>query len=429
MEHADELEWAVLPLPESRVTDHPKTRILIYATNFSPELTGIGKYTGEMATWLSDEGYDVRVICAPPYYPQWKVQKPYRAWRYQRETLNGAQVFRTPLWVPGKPTGLKRVLHLLSFVLFSIPVLIAQLRWKPQVVWLVEPTLFVAPAALMFARATGAKTWLHIQDFEIDAAFELGLLKGERPRRWADAFERWVMNRCDRVSTISSRMFERARAKGVALSKLVSFPNWVDIDAIQPLKAASPFRTQLGIDQDATVALYSGNMGAKQGLEVLAETARLLSGDSSVQFVFCGGGSGRKLLMEQCEGLTNVRFMDLQPMEWLGDLLGMADIHLLPQRADAADLVMPSKLTGMLASGRPVIAAASPGTEIARVLNGCGIVVPPERADILAEAVLKLAGQPEQRVALGLAARAYAELELNRDSILTRFDGHLRAMH
>ncbi|MGQ0701353.1 MAG: WcaI family glycosyltransferase [Panacagrimonas sp.] len=267
-----------------------------------------------------------------------------------------------------------------------------------------------------------------MQDFEIDAAFDLGLLKGERLRRWALGFERWVMDRCDRISTISSRMVDRALSKGVPLSKLVSFPNWADTQAVRPLTTDSPFRLQLGIDPDAIVALYSGNMGTKQGLEVLGQAARILSGNPSVQFVFCGGGAGRQRLMQECEGLPNVRFMDLQPIERLGDLLGLADVHLLPQRADAADLVMPSKLTGMLASGRAVIATASPETEIANVLKGCGIVVTPERADVLAEALLALASQPEQRIALGRAARAYAEQELNRHSILAEFDRHLRGM-
>ena len=126
---------------------------------------------------------------------------------------------------------------------------------------------------------------------------------------------------------------------------------------------------------------------------------------------------------------SNVRFLDLQPLERLSELLGLADIHLLPQRADAADLVMPSKLTGMLASGRPVVATASPHTELGRVVSqgaGCGLIVPPEDAAAMANAVMALADDPVLRAQMGASGRAYAERELDRDEVLGRFERQLR---
>src|SRR5580765_2752594 len=122
-------------------------RILLYGINFEPELTGIGKYTGEMARWLAAAGHEVRVVTAPPYYPGWSVQQPYRAGRYLREDWHGVAVFRAPLWVPRRVSGLKRLVHLASFALSSLPVLFAQWRWQPQVVWVTEPPLFCTPAA------------------------------------------------------------------------------------------------------------------------------------------------------------------------------------------------------------------------------------------------------------------------------------------
>jgi colanic acid biosynthesis glycosyl transferase WcaI len=105
--------------------------------------------------------------------------------------------------------------------------------------------------------------------------------------------------------------------------------------------------------------------------------ARSLSDEPGLQFVFCGNGAGKAELVRLTQGLPNVRFLDLQPMARLNDLVGLADIHLLPQRADAADLVMSSKLTGMLASGRPVVASAHADTELGRVLSSCGVLVTP----------------------------------------------------
>lgn len=402
-------------------------KLLVYGINFAPELTGIGKYTGEMVAWLAAQGHDVRVVTAPPYYPDWAVWPGYNAARYVTENWNGATVVRTPLWVPRKVTGTRRLLHLASFALSSIPALLAQWHWRPDVVWVTEPPLFCSPAALAFARLRSAKAWLHIQDYEVDAAFELGLLKGERVRSIVASMERRLMRGFDRISTISMRMMERASGKGTKSARLVSLPNWADVSGIRPLSGESPYRAELGIPSDAVVALYSGNMGAKQGLELLAETASLLAGHPDLRFVFCGNGAGRADLMKRCEKLPNVCFLDLQPMERLGDLLGLADIHLLPQRADAADLVMPSKLTGMLSSGRPVVAGARPETELGQVTAKCGIAVPPDDPKAFADAVHLLASQPERRRELGTHARTYAEENFDRDAVLRQFERDLQA--
>jgi colanic acid biosynthesis glycosyl transferase WcaI len=406
-------------------------KLLFYGINFAPELTGIGKYTGEMAQWLAQAGHEVRVITAPPYYPAWKVGDGHSASAYRTETWHGVRVMRTPLWVPAQPGGLKRLLHLASFALSSLPVLCAQWRWKPDVVWVVEPPLMCAPAAVAFASLRGARSWLHIQDYEVDAAFDLGLIKGATLRRWVQRAERWLMRRFDRVSAISGRMVDRALTKGVAPTRMVHFPNWVDISGITPLGAPSAYRAELGLAPDAVVALYSGNMGNKQGLDILADVARLLQDDPRIQFVLGGNGSGRADLQVRCAGLNNVRFLDLQPLERLNDWLGLADVHLLPQRADAADLVMPSKLTGMLASGRAVLATALPETELCRVVEHdavCGVVVPPENPVAMAHALRALAADPTHRATLGANGRRHAEAEMSQDVILRRFEAQLREL-
>jgi colanic acid biosynthesis glycosyl transferase WcaI len=412
-------------------------RILIYGLNFSPELTGIGKYTGEMAVWLAARGHEVRVVTAPPYYPDWKVGAGYTAARYVTGGWQGVRVWRAPLWVPLRPGGAKRLLHLASFALSSLPVLFRQLFWRPQVVWVVAPAFFCAPGAWLMTRLCGARCWLHIQDFEVDAAFELGLLRGAALRKLALGLERWMLRRFDRVSSISVRMLDHLWAKGVAPARVVSFPNWVDIEAIRPMAvqkvgagdtALAPtnrYRAELQMAPDAVVALYSGNMGTKQGLEILAQAAALTRSRTDLVWVFCGEGAGRGDFELACTGLPNVRLLPLQPAERLNELLNLADIHLLPQRADAADLVMPSKLTGMLASGRPVVATARAGTELATVVAGCGVVVEAENPEAFGSAVLALADAPERRVALGKAARAYAEAHLGRDAVLGAFEAEL----
>lgn len=386
-----------------------------------------------MAAWLAAQGHKIRVVTAPPYYPEWKIWQGYSWRKYRREVFpltlvppqkgeEGMVVYRCPLWVPARPTGLKRILHLASFSLSSFPIMLWQTFWRPDVVWVVEPAFFCAPAAWLVARLNGGRAWLHIQDFEVDAAFELGLLRSPLLRNWISHLERWWMGRFDRVSTISANMLFRLKDKGVAAERMVLFPNWVDTESIFPSDGENQLRKELGLGPEVLVVLYSGNMGDKQGLAVLVAAARNLVHQPHICFVMCGNGAARERLEKAAEGVTNMHWLPLQPLERLNDLLNAADIHLLPQRANAADLVMPSKLTGMLASGRPVIATANPGTAVAKVVFGRGLVVPPEDPEALSQAILHLAGNIEQRKALGAAAREYAVNNLDMGVILRRFE-------
>lgn len=397
-------------------------RILIYSVNFAPEPTGIGKYSGEMAAWLAEQGHDVRVIAAPPYYPAWKREPGYRWPPYRRERLSGADVWRSPIWIPRSPGGFTRTLHLLSFAFSSFPLMMLQVAWRPQVVITVAPAFLCAPAGLLTALLSGARAWLHLQDFEIDVAFQMGLLKGKWLRRVALRAERWLLRRFDTVSTISRRMVERLLMKGVAPERTRYFPNWVDVARTRPLPRGN-YRDALGISDDVVVALFSGTLGGKQGLMVIPAAAGLLRSRTDLVFVICGDGVMKSAIESAAADLPNFRLIPLQPQERLQELLSMADLHLMPQSPDAADLVLPSKLSGMLASGRPVIATCRADTEIAEIVGQCGIVVPPEDAAGLAAAVAVLADDPYRRRELGYRARDIAETRFEREATLRRVFG------
>ena len=413
-------------------------KILVYGLNYSPELTGIGKYTGEMAAWLCARGHEVHVVAAPPYYPAWRIWDDYRGkWYWTQREPGKPVVYRTPLYVPAKPTGVKRMLHLFSFMVGSLPVMAGQIFWQPDAVFTVEPTFFGAPVALAIAGLTGAQSWLHVQDFEIDAAFELGLLPAKGPvHRFALQLESLFTRAFSRVSSISGMMVNRTEQKGVPPERAVMFPNWVDVDAVYPLEGTNEFRRVLELE-DKQVVLYSGNMGNKQGLELLAPLARAFAPggayeDARVHFLFCGDGAFRPQLEGLVGGLENVTLLGLQPASELNELLNAADIHLLPQRAGAADLVMPSKLTGMLSSGRAVLATADAGTQVAKVvahpLRPCGVVVPAENAEALHAALARMVADGELRSRLGAAGREYAVRYLGREEVLLRFEQELRKL-
>jgi colanic acid biosynthesis glycosyl transferase WcaI len=405
-------------------------KILVYGLNYAPELIGIGKYTHEMCEWLAGRGHVLRVVTSYPYYPEWRVTAPYRHRRFTREERNGVDLVRCPLYVPHNPTGLKRLANHLSFAATSAPAVMRHaLSFRPDIVFTIAPSLFDAPMALSAARLSGARAWLHIQDFEVDSAFELGILSGGFLRRFAEAGERMLLRRFDRVSTISPKMTERLAAKGVAPDRIIEFRNWVDTAFIRPLDRTTSYRATLGLSPDTIVALYSGSMALKQGLESVVDAAEAIARQrSDVCFIFCGTGAMRDRLVARSGTLPNVRFLDLQPRERLPELLATADIHLLPQRARIADLVLPSKLSAMLASGRPVIATAEKGTQLAAEVENCGLVIPAEDAQALATAILTLADDAPLRNRLGENARGAALARWDSAAILTRLEAHLHGL-
>jgi colanic acid biosynthesis glycosyl transferase WcaI len=320
------------------------------------------------------------------------------------------------------------VLHLLTFAVTSIPLMVRAIFWRPDLVWMAAPAFVCAPAALLTAKFTGARSWIHIQDFEIDIAFGMGIISGGGWKSFVTRCERALLRRFDRVSTISKAMVTRAVSKGVPRSDISYVPNWADVDAVTPLRAPSAYRAELGIPDDAVVALYSGSMGLKQGVDWVAEAALKLQAEPKLYVVLCGEGPLKDEAQKVCGHLPNVRFLPFQPLERLGELLGLADIHLLPQRADAAEMVMPSKLTGMLASGRSVVGMADAGTELAEVVQICGRVVPHGDVPAFASAILDLAGLPQLRAELGRTARAFADNHLAAHTVISKLEAEMVAL-
>jgi len=414
-------------------------RILLYGINFAPEPVGIGKYSGELATWLGEQGHLVSVITAQPYFPSWDLgngDKTVRN-RYSITKLSGVKVRRCPLWVPRRPSGLTRLVHLASFALTSLPVLLAQRRWRPDVVITVAPAFFCAPGALLLQRlcGRGCRSWLHIQDFELDAAFELGMLKGKWLRGLAEGWERRTLRGFDRVSTISAAMVQRARQKGVEARRAVLLPNWVDLEAIQPqglegsgAAAANPYRRELAVPEGAVVLQYSGSMNKKQGLELLVAVMQELEDVPNLLWLLAGEGPTKVALAEATAGMAQVRLLPLQPVERLNDWLNLADVHLLPQKAGAADVVLPSKLLGILASGRPVVASSPAGSELGNLAEQAGLRVDPEDPIAFAAALRRLVNDGPLRQRLGAQARQLAEQRFGQNAVLRTLEQELEAL-
>ncbi|MBU2787792.1 WcaI family glycosyltransferase [Acidithiobacillus sp. YTS05] len=411
-------------------------KILIYGLNYAPEPTGIGKYTGEMAEWLAAHGHAVEVICGLPHYPQWQVAEGYAGFRYRTEAMAGVQVHRVRHFVPAaNRLGARTRIQLettftLNAMRFWLPRFF--LRQKPDVLIAVMPPMQIGVWPLLYGWVRRVPWVLHVQDLQLDAALRLGMLPGGGFGKVLYRVEAFLLRGATRVSTITEAMRQRVMEKGVPPERAWLFPNWANIEALQPGPRDNDFRRELGAGPESVLVLYAGNMGEKQGLEVVLEAARLCADEPRLQFLMVGAGGAQSRLERQAAamGLQNLRFLPVQPVQRLPEMLAAGDIHLVVQRRDAADLVMPSKLTNILAAGRPCVATVDPGTALYDVVTGAhtGLATTPEDPAALAGAIRTLASDPELRKICGDNARAYAEQSLDQHRILTRFTSQLHLL-
>ena len=400
-------------------------KIIIYGINYSPELTGIGKYTGEMAEWLSDKGHEIRVITATPYYPKWKIFDGYKN-RYSNTIENNINVTRCPLYIPSNLNSIKRIIHLLSFSLSSFLPLIKSVFLRPDIIIQVSPTLFCSPQTLLVSKLSGTKSLIHIQDFEVDAMFGLSMAKNKLSQKAALYIEKKILNNFNIVSTISEGMMHKANSKGIDKKKLILFPNWSEIDKFKNIKRENEILMNIGIEPTKKIVMYAGNLGEKQGLENVLFAAKDMEKQSNIMFLIIGEGAARKYLLELAKSLElhNVKFLPLQPFAILPKILACADCHLIIQKSGVADAVLPSKLTNILAVGGNSVITADKDTYLGNLCEqhkGISTLVKPESLEELKNGILKTI---EMKQPNNIATK-YAQNHLDKENILNNFEQNI----
>jgi colanic acid biosynthesis glycosyl transferase WcaI len=405
-------------------------KLLLIGGNFSPEPTGIGKYNGEMIRWLAQNGYECTVITTQPYYPQWKVQEPYTSKGYVKGTIatsgTSIAIYRCPQYVPSNPSGKKRLIQEFSFTCTSFIRLLGVLSKKKfDYVLTVVPPFQLGLHALLYKKLRGAKFLYHVQDLQIEAARDLQMIKSKSLIKGLFGLEKFVLKRADVVSSISKGMIKRVEAK--TGKEVVFLPNWVDMNFFYPLTNRDELKIKAGFTATDILVLYSGAIGEKQGLEMVLESAERLRENKAIQFLVCGSGPYKEKLIEQANQrqLNNVHFIPLQPFEQFNSFLNMADVHLVIQKKGASDLVMPSKLTTILAVGGVALVTAEKGSSLYEVVeeNNMGILVEPENEKAFSNALRKIISEDLSVVRNN--ARQYAEEHLDIDKVLGKYKEHL----
>ena len=408
-----------------------KKRILLIGYNFSPEPTGIGKYSGEMIRWLANQGYYCSVVTTYPYYPYWEVQEPFKNKRfwYSKEISHFEsggliKVYRCPMYVPKVPTGVKRMILDFSFMLSAFFQIFKLLfKKKHDLVVTVVPSFQFGILGCFYKTFKKCKTLYHIQDLQIEAAQDLNMISSEKLINVLYSIESFILKKTDFITSISEKMVAKIEAK--ANKKVNLFPNWSDTHFFKPLDNIEKLKVQYGFMPTDKIVLYSGAIGEKQGLEGILYAAETFNNEKNIKFVICGTGPYKNSLLELASSLNleNVHFLPIQPFESFNAFLNIADVHLVIQKSKASDLVMPSKLTTILSVGGLSVITANEDTGLYNLVKkfNMGILVDSENQLALNEGIKAGLSLPNL-YQLKKNARAYAERYLDKNSIMFEFE-------
>lgn len=392
--------------------------ILIVGINYYPEDSAIGLYTTQKAEYLANLGFEVTVITGFPYYPQWKIQDNYnKRPLFLSETINGVKVLRVKQYVPNNPSFIKRILHLLSFTLGSLINLFK--TFKPDVVITIIPFTTSVFLGWLLKIRYKSKLWVHIQDFEFDAALDSGLMKKKSNNIFKSLLwvEKKLLNKADVVSTISHAMLSKLKNKTRVSTYYLT--NWIDVSLFSSVNNNShPY-----LSSEKFKILYSGNIGAKQDWNLFFNFLSKLRGVDNIEMIVIGEGAEKDRVVKGLKGFSFAKHFNLVPYSELPLLLLSADLHILFQKTDVIDTVMPSKLLGMMASGKPSIVTGNIKSEVSSVLKQSkgGYYLDGESVQEITQHVTYLKENAELSRKMGCYARTYVEENFSKNEVLKRF--------
>ena len=402
-------------------------RVIVWGINYAPEITGIAPHNVALCEFLQRRGHDVEMVTTFSYYPAWRKRAEDRRRFFRTDRINGVPVHRCWHFVPWRVSAWKRIVHEATFVLTST-MRILLLR-RPDVYVVVSPPLLLGAAGWLVATLKRAPFIFHVQDLQPDAAVGLGMLRTglfTRALYWLEAF---AYKHATRVSGISGEIVDAFRGKGVPDRKLILFPNAVVLPADTDILVRGKFRAKHHFAADDFLAVYAGNLGVKQGLDILLDAADLLGAGKKIRIVIAGDGAAREELEKEIRDRNNMSMLPLQYGTDYKELLVDADISLITQQGGSGNAFFPSKLLITLAYSSPVVTVADEESALARaVANGqCGKNILPGHAEQLANCLRKLSEDRQQLRHWGANGRAYVE-QFEQRRVLEKFLGELKSL-
>jgi colanic acid biosynthesis glycosyl transferase WcaI len=393
-----------------------RTRILFLNRSFWPDREATGQFLTELCDDLSID-HEVTIVAGPSFHTEQGNSRGFRLW--SREDRGKITVIRTRGTRFSKSNLAGRLVNLGTYYLLAA--IVAFRLPRPDVIVAeTDPPLLGALAAVL-KRRWGCRLVYNVRDLYPDIAEVTGGVRSpfllELLRRGND----YAYERADLIVTLGHDMARRIVDKGVPTEKVVVVPDWVDCGRIRPLDS-NPFRHSFG---NKFVVMYSGNIGLSQPLDAVLEAADRLRDDDRILFALIGEGARKQWLEERAcaMGLTNVKFLPSQPLENLGESLSAADLHLIPLAPGAAGCLVPSKIYGILAAGRPFIAMMEDGAEVAQIArdDAVGFVVRPGNVEALVGAIRGAVDAPENLKQMGVRARRLAEQRFDRGKVTSMF--------
>jgi colanic acid biosynthesis glycosyl transferase WcaI len=402
-------------------------RVIVWGINYAPEITGIAPHNVALCEFLQRHGHDVEMVTTFSYYPAWRKRAEDRRLPYRTDRINGVPVHRCWHFVPQRLSAWKRIVHEASFVLTST-MRILLLR-RPDVYVIVSPPLLLGAAGWLVATLKWAPFIFHVQDLQPDAAVGLGMLRTglfTRALYWLEAF---AYKHATRVSGISEGIVDTFRRKGVPDRKLILFPNAVVLPGDRDIPVRGKFRAKHHFTATEFLAVYAGNLGVKQGLEILLDAADLLRAEKQIRIVIAGDGAAREKIEKEIRDRNNMSMLPLQYGIDYKEFLVDADVSLISQQSGSGNAFFPSKLLVTLAYSCPVVTVADEESALARaVANGrCGKNVLPVDPKQLANCLRDLSEDREQLRQWGANGRAYVE-QFEQRRVLDKFLGQLKSL-
>jgi colanic acid biosynthesis glycosyl transferase WcaI len=383
--------------------------LVVVTPHFAPDVAPTGAVITRIVEELAERGHRLEVLTALPWYRDHKIEPGYEGRLIRHEdTPWGRVTMLHPFPTSDKRNILGRAL---SFAGFSTVGAVAGVRGgRVDGVLAVSPPLTLGLTGLAIARARKAPYVFNLQDVFPDVVIELGVLSNKQAIAAARRLERFCYRHADAVTVLSDDLRDNVSARVDDTSKVRVIPNFVDTERIRPQEAENSYRREYGLE-GKIVVMYAGNVGFSQSLDLILEAASALAYEEDVVFVINGQGARREELEQKARGIQNVRFVDLQPIERLPEVLAAGDIHLVPLKRGLARSSVPSKTYSILAAGRPLVASVDEGSEVARIVEraGAGISVPPEDAEAMTKAIRSLLDSPDAMHQMGASGRSFVE--------------------